>query len=201
MLTFGRGVGEVRADGVVLDGDPLPVAFELARRSGAALSLYADLPYATNLGWPTWVTGEAADPTAPAVAALFAGVTAKSGDMEGYAVSATAIVSSTGSTTGEDEEGATTVFTLSIADAAGYTMVKKNWFNGVKMPGIVVKELDGSLTVAREFGYDDFTASHAELRHKWIASGMPWWSVVIKRPSNWSADQQLLNLRPKPSDA
>lgn len=45
---------------------------------------------------------------------------------------------------------------LSIADAAGYTMVKKNWFNGVKMPSIVVKELDGSMTVAREFGYSDF---------------------------------------------
>lgn len=45
---------------------------------------------------------------------------------------------------------------LSIADAAGYTMVKKNWFNGVKMPSIVVRELDGSMTVAREFGYADF---------------------------------------------
>ncbi|WP_435256921.1 carboxynorspermidine decarboxylase [Thioclava sp. FR2] len=45
---------------------------------------------------------------------------------------------------------------LSISDAAGYTMVKKNWFNGVKMPSIVVRELDGSLTVAREFGYADF---------------------------------------------
>ncbi len=48
---------------------------------------------------------------------------------------------------------------LSIADAAGYTMVKKNWFNGVKMPSIVVKELDGSLTVAREFGYADYRDS------------------------------------------
>ena len=48
---------------------------------------------------------------------------------------------------------------LSIADAAGYTMVKKNWFNGVKMPSIVVKELDGSLTVSREFGYDDFVGN------------------------------------------
>lgn len=45
---------------------------------------------------------------------------------------------------------------LSIADAAGYTMVKKNWFNGVKMPSIVLREADGSLTVAREFGYADF---------------------------------------------
>ncbi len=48
---------------------------------------------------------------------------------------------------------------LSIADAAGYTMVKKNWFNGVKMPSIVVRELDGSLTVKREFGYADYESS------------------------------------------
>lgn len=48
---------------------------------------------------------------------------------------------------------------LSIADAAGYTMVKKNWFNGVKMPSIVVRELDGSLTQAREFGYADYESS------------------------------------------
>lgn len=48
---------------------------------------------------------------------------------------------------------------LSIADAAGYTMVKKNWFNGVKMPGIVIRELDGSMTVARDFGYADYAAS------------------------------------------
>ena len=48
---------------------------------------------------------------------------------------------------------------LSIADAAGYTMVKKNWFNGVKMPGIVIRELDGSMTVARDFGYADYAGS------------------------------------------
>jgi len=48
---------------------------------------------------------------------------------------------------------------LSIQDAAGYTMVKKNWFNGVRMPAIVVRELDGSTRVVREFGYADFCAS------------------------------------------
>ncbi len=48
---------------------------------------------------------------------------------------------------------------ISIDDAAGYTMVKKNWFNGVKMPGIVIRETDGSLTVAREFGYADYAGS------------------------------------------
>ncbi len=48
---------------------------------------------------------------------------------------------------------------LSIADAAGYTMVKKNWFNGVKMPSIVIRELDGSETLVREFGYADYASS------------------------------------------
>ncbi|CAM5209094.1 carboxynorspermidine decarboxylase [Oligella ureolytica] len=48
---------------------------------------------------------------------------------------------------------------LSIGDAAGYTMVKKNWFNGVHMPAIAIKELDGSIHVVREFGYDDYVNS------------------------------------------
>ena len=48
---------------------------------------------------------------------------------------------------------------LSIANAGGYTMVKKNWFNGVKMPAIVVREFDGSMRMVRDFGYDDFVAA------------------------------------------
>jgi len=48
---------------------------------------------------------------------------------------------------------------LSIQDAAGYTMVKKNWFNGVKMPSIMVKELDGTERLVREFGFADYEAS------------------------------------------
>ena len=48
---------------------------------------------------------------------------------------------------------------LSFQDAAGYTMVKKNWFNGVKMPGIAIRELDGTLRMVREFGYDEFAAA------------------------------------------
>ncbi len=46
-----------------------------------------------------------------------------------------------------------------IADAAGYTMVKKNWFNGVAMPSIVVKRLNGNLELVRSFGYSDFKRS------------------------------------------
>ncbi len=48
---------------------------------------------------------------------------------------------------------------LSIANAAGYTMVKKNWFNGVKMPAIAVKERDGTTRVVRDFGYEDFASA------------------------------------------
>jgi len=43
-----------------------------------------------------------------------------------------------------------------IADAAGYTMVKKNWFNGVAMPSIAVRRLNGSVELIRSFGYQDF---------------------------------------------
>ena len=48
---------------------------------------------------------------------------------------------------------------ISIQDAAGYTMVKKNWFNGVAMPAIAIRELDGSIRCVREFGYADYEAS------------------------------------------
>ncbi|MCC2612975.1 carboxynorspermidine decarboxylase [Neorhizobium petrolearium] len=48
---------------------------------------------------------------------------------------------------------------ISIQDAAGYTMVKKNWFNGVKMPAIAIKELDGSIRTVREFTYADYEQS------------------------------------------
>ncbi|MBN2483436.1 MAG: carboxynorspermidine decarboxylase [Candidatus Omnitrophica bacterium] len=45
---------------------------------------------------------------------------------------------------------------IRFSDAAGYTMVKKNWFNGLKMPAIVVKRLNGKIDVVRKFEYKDF---------------------------------------------
>ena len=48
---------------------------------------------------------------------------------------------------------------ISVQDAAGYTMVKKNWFNGVAMPAICIRERDGTVTTVRSFGYDDFRDS------------------------------------------
>jgi len=48
---------------------------------------------------------------------------------------------------------------IRFADAAGYTMVKKNWFNGLQMPAIAVRRLDGSVEVIRKFSYIDFANS------------------------------------------
>ncbi len=48
---------------------------------------------------------------------------------------------------------------ISFQNAAGYTMVKKNWFNGLKMPGIAIRELDGTTRMVRDFDYDDFAAA------------------------------------------
>ncbi|MCQ0971334.1 carboxynorspermidine decarboxylase [Paracoccus sp. TK19116] len=48
---------------------------------------------------------------------------------------------------------------ISIADAAGYTMVKKNWFNGVAMPAIAIREEDGTIRPVRRFDYDDYKAA------------------------------------------
>ena len=41
-------------------------------------------------------------------------------------------------------------------DMAIYTMVKNNTFNGAKLPAIYAKNLDGALTLIKNFGYDDF---------------------------------------------
>jgi carboxynorspermidine decarboxylase len=46
-----------------------------------------------------------------------------------------------------------------IADAAGYTMVKKNWFNGVAMPSIAVKRLNGKIELVKKFKYKNFKES------------------------------------------
>lgn len=45
---------------------------------------------------------------------------------------------------------------LKFQDAAGYTIVKKNWFNGLLMPSIAVKRLNGSIELIRRFEYKDF---------------------------------------------
>jgi carboxynorspermidine decarboxylase len=48
---------------------------------------------------------------------------------------------------------------IRFQDAGGYTMVKKNWFNGLAMPLIAVKRLNGKTEIVREFDYKDFKRS------------------------------------------
>lgn len=48
---------------------------------------------------------------------------------------------------------------ISLLNAGGYTMVKKNWFNGVAMPAIAIRRKGGEIEIVREFGYDDYVSS------------------------------------------
>lgn len=48
---------------------------------------------------------------------------------------------------------------LHIVDSAGYTMVKLNWFNGLKMPSIYCERSTGEIQKLNEFGYEDFKRS------------------------------------------
>jgi len=41
-------------------------------------------------------------------------------------------------------------------DQMHYTMVKASTFNGIKLPSIAIKRVDGSIELVREFGYEDF---------------------------------------------
>ena len=43
-----------------------------------------------------------------------------------------------------------------FGDMAIYTMVKNNTFNGINLPDIVVRRLDGTEELVRRFSYDDF---------------------------------------------
>lgn len=49
--------------------------------------------------------------------------------------------------------------TLIFPDMAGYTMVKKNFFNGLAMPSIYHKSIDGKTQLAQQSNYDDFRRS------------------------------------------
>lgn len=48
---------------------------------------------------------------------------------------------------------------LHIADSAGYTMVKLNWFNGLRMPSVYCQRQDGTIDKLNEFDYQDFKRS------------------------------------------
>ncbi|KAB2824516.1 saccharopine dehydrogenase NADP-binding domain-containing protein [Aliivibrio finisterrensis] len=48
---------------------------------------------------------------------------------------------------------------LHLADSAGYTMVKLNWFNGLKMPSVYCELTTEKIEKLNEFGYTDFKRS------------------------------------------
>jgi carboxynorspermidine decarboxylase len=48
---------------------------------------------------------------------------------------------------------------LHILDSAGYTMVKLNWFNGLRMPSVYCKRSNGDIEKLNEFDYNDFKRS------------------------------------------
>jgi carboxynorspermidine decarboxylase len=48
---------------------------------------------------------------------------------------------------------------VSLLNAGGYTMVKKNWFNGVAMPSIAIRRRSGEIELMRQFDYADYVAS------------------------------------------
>ena len=45
---------------------------------------------------------------------------------------------------------------LIFNDMAIYTMVKTNTFNGVNLPSICLRDIDGKIQVIKQFGYEDF---------------------------------------------
>ena len=48
---------------------------------------------------------------------------------------------------------------LHLLDSAGYTMVKLNWFNGLKMPSIYYQRTTGEIELLNAFSSQDFKAS------------------------------------------
>jgi len=48
---------------------------------------------------------------------------------------------------------------ISLLNAGGYTMVKKNWFNGVAMPAIAIRRKSGTIELVRAFDYADYVSS------------------------------------------
>lgn len=45
---------------------------------------------------------------------------------------------------------------LIFCDMAIYSMVKNNTFNGMRLPSIVLRDLDGDMNLVKEFGYNEF---------------------------------------------
>jgi carboxynorspermidine decarboxylase len=45
---------------------------------------------------------------------------------------------------------------LHLLNSGGYSMVKANWFNGLRMPSVYCQRNDGTLQLVSDFGYEEF---------------------------------------------
>ena len=45
---------------------------------------------------------------------------------------------------------------IRFQDMAIYTMVKNNTFNGIPLPSIWIRTIEGDLILHKKFGYDEF---------------------------------------------
>jgi len=48
---------------------------------------------------------------------------------------------------------------LHVLDSAGYTMVKLNWFNGLRMPAVYCERMDGRLQCINQFSFEDYVSA------------------------------------------
>ncbi len=53
---------------------------------------------------------------------------------------------------------------LEFGDMAIYTIVKTNHFNGMRLPSVCIRRMDGTLETIQEYGYEDFARANAASR-------------------------------------
>jgi carboxynorspermidine decarboxylase len=46
--------------------------------------------------------------------------------------------------------------TLHLLNSGGYSMVKANWFNGLRMPSVYCERTDGRTQLVSNAGYEEF---------------------------------------------
>ncbi|MGX5725068.1 retention module-containing protein [Metapseudomonas otitidis] len=179
VVTVTDGDGDVARSEVDIGG---AVRFEDDAPSAAIQAvegrvvIHDETPGLQNASATPGVPGDAAnhDTSNPAVAALFASVVnAGTGLAAGYAQSTGAVVDTSGSTVGQDQEGATTVLSLSVQDsdsglkALDGSSILLSVENGLVVGRVSGGALDGQAAFAVAIGQDGTlsVAQYLPLQH------------------------------------
>ncbi|MCP1620900.1 putative secreted protein (type I secretion substrate) [Pseudomonas sp. SLBN-26] len=179
VVTVTDGDGDVARSEVDIGG---AVRFEDDAPSAAIQAvegrvvIHDETPGLQNASATPGVPGDAAnhDTSNPAVAALFASVAnAGTGLAAGYAQSTGAVVDTSGSTVGQDQEGATTVLSLSVQDsdsglkALDGSSILLSVENGLVVGRVSGGALDGQAAFAVAIGQDGTlsVAQYLPLQH------------------------------------